>query len=152
MWGARGFWWSSGPRGLGGSVGPGRFCGSCGSNSGDLVGLVGLWDFVAVLGGLGGFGSAGGSGDPSGFSWACGAWWVWYANFCCFCGCFGYLIRFQSIFNGSRVCGDPKAFDDPQDFDDLKVISNESIDFDDPKEFAKILKSLMIQTEFQLEV
>ena len=49
--------------------------------------------------------------------------------------CIGYVIRFQSIFNGSRVFVNPKAGDDPQDFYDLKVISNESIDFDDPKEF-----------------
>ena len=37
-------------------------------------------------------------------------------------------------------------FDDTQYFDCLKVISNESFDFDNPK------KSLMIQREFQLEV
>ena len=28
---------------------------------------------------------------------------------------------------------DPKEFDDPQAFDGLKVLSNESMDFNDPK-------------------
>ena len=45
----------------------------------------------------------------------------------------------KSILNGGRVSCNPKAFDDPEVFDDLKVISNESIHFDDPKEFKSPL-------------
>ena len=43
------------------------------------------------------------------------------------------------------VFDDLGEFDDPQVSDVLKVISNESMDFNDSK-------SLMIQREFQLEV
>ena len=35
--------------------------------------------------------------------------------------------------NGIFVFDDPKEFDDPQAFDGLKVLSNESMDFNDPK-------------------
>ena len=39
------------------------------------------------------------------------------------------------ISNESMDFNDPKELDDPQGHDDLKFISNESMDFNDPKEF-----------------
>ena len=40
--------------------------------------------------------------------------------------------------NGNIVFDDPKEFDDPPASDGLKVISNESMGFNDSKEFYRI--------------
>ena len=50
------------------------------------------------------------------------------------------LIIFDPIVfsNGNIVFDDPTEFDDPQVSDGLKVISNESMGFNDPKKFDRI--------------